>query len=63
MLLYHRALGVVLVLGSLQQVALQAQGRAGDVRTRQIYVSAVDNKGAPVTGLTIGDFVVKEDGQ
>lgn len=60
---HHSALGVVLVLGSFQQVAVQAQERAGDVRTRQIYVSAVDNKGAPVTGLTIGDFVVKEDGQ
>jgi VWFA-related protein len=35
---------------------------AGDARTREVYVSAVDRQGAPVTGLTAADFIVKEDG-
>ena len=52
---FHRALGLVLAVGAFTPVAAQAP-------TKQIYVSAVDNKGAPVTGLTAADFVVKEDG-
>lgn len=35
---------------------------ASDVRTRDVYVSVLDNKDAPVTGLTVADFAVKEDG-
>lgn len=34
----------------------------GDARTRDVYVSVVNAKGAPVPGLTAADFVVKEDG-
>ena len=40
----------------------QREPRASDKRTREIYVSAVDGSGKPVTGLTAADFVVKEDG-
>jgi VWFA-related protein len=40
----------------------QTPSRGADVRTRDIYVSVVDNRGAPVTGLTAADFAVKEDG-
>jgi Ca-activated chloride channel homolog len=53
---FHRTLGLALVVGALASVT--AQGPP----SRQIYVSAVDNKGAPITGLTTADFVVKEDG-
>lgn len=42
---------------------LHAQGgRAGTERVREIYVSALDNKGAPVPGLTPADVRVREDG-
>jgi VWFA-related protein len=40
----------------------QAPPRSADVRNREIYVSVLDNKGVPVTGLTPVDLVVKEDG-
>jgi VWFA-related protein len=35
---------------------------ASDVRTREVYVSVLDNKDVPVPGLTIADFTVREDG-
>jgi VWFA-related protein len=35
---------------------------ASDARTREIYVSVLDSKGAPVTGLSAADFTVREDG-
>jgi VWFA-related protein len=35
---------------------------ASDARTRDIYVSVLDSKEAPVTGLAAADFTVKEDG-
>lgn len=41
--------------------ASQAPRRASE-RTRDIYVSAVDAKGAPVPGLGVADVKVREDG-
>lgn len=35
---------------------------ASDARTRDVYVSVQDNKDAPVTGLGVADFTVREDG-
>jgi VWFA-related protein len=40
----------------------QRTPRASDKRTRDVYVSVVDNRGKPVTDLTAADFTVKEDG-
>lgn len=50
---------VVCLLAAAPRGAAQ---QGPDPRTRQIYVSAVDGRGAPVTGLTAEDFVVREDG-
>lgn len=38
------------------------QPAASDARTRDVYVSVQDNKDAPVTGLGVADFTVREDG-
>lgn len=55
------ALGVCVLTAPL---AAQAPGQAPgtDGRTRDIYVSVVDGKGAAVTGLTAKEFTVREDG-
>lgn len=47
--------GLLLLVPSATGVAARQSG------TRTIHVSALDGKGAPVSGLTAGDFVVKED--
>jgi VWFA-related protein len=48
----------VLVLLCLASVA-----SAGQDHVRRLYVSALDDDGAPVEGLTAADFVVKEGGK
>ena len=53
------ALVALSVLGSVQDPA--GSKRASDARTRDIYVSVLDNNGKPVTGLTAADFRVRED--
>jgi hypothetical protein len=41
---------------------LEMPGPQQASRTRDIYVSVLDDKGQPVPGLTTADFVVREDG-
>jgi len=59
---------VALGLAALVAVASEPQQdtdkrpAASDARTRSIYVSVLDNKDAPVTGLKAADFQVREDG-
>lgn len=38
------------------------QPAASDARTRDVYVSVLDSKDQPVSGLAVADFVVREDG-
>ena len=57
-----RGLSVCLVICSFVASAAAEAAQQGDARNRQIYVSAVDRQGAPVTGMSPADFVVKEDG-
>ena len=42
--------------------ATAPQGQPAGARTRDIYVSVVDNKGVAAPGLTASDFAVREDG-
>jgi VWFA-related protein len=55
------ALVLTLVLSSILPLQ-QDRGGTSNPRIRQVYVSVVDSKGAPVKGLTAADFVIREDG-
>ena len=57
-----RALSIAVAVCSTVVSAEPPSGQSGAARTRDIYVSAVDRQGAPVTGLTASDFTIKEDG-
>ena len=55
----------LLALSAIAVVSVAAQERrapqASDAKTRDVYVSVVDDKGAAITGLTASDFIVRED--
>ena len=53
---------VLVAVALLAPGAAQAQRESGG-RTRDIYVSVLDAKGVPISGLTAADFTVREDGQ
>ena len=58
-----RRLIPVVLIGATSAVTLaQAPEGARDKGTHEIYVSVLDSKGTPVSGLTAADFVVREDG-
>lgn len=54
------ALVAALLLSSLATGQAQ-RAASSDARTRDVYVSVVDSKGAPIQGLTAADFTVRED--
>ena len=58
--LYLLALSACLPLPVAAQDTRAPQ--ASDARTRSVYVSVVDDKGAAATGLGAADFTVREDG-
>ena len=55
----------LLALSAIAAVSVVAQEprprQASDARTRDVYVSVVDNKGVAAKGLTATDFAVRED--
>lgn len=55
-------LAALATLASEPQQDKDKRPAASDARTRSIYVSVLDNKDAPVTGLKAADFQVREDG-
>lgn len=56
------AIAALVAFAPLSQQQEPRPSAASDARTRDVYVSVLDSKEAPVTGLTAADFTVKEDG-
>jgi VWFA-related protein len=56
------ALAALVAFAPVSQQQEPRPPAATDARTRDVYVSVLDSKDAPVTGLTAADFTVKEDG-
>jgi VWFA-related protein len=57
-----RLVPVLVVCSAAATIQAVAAHQRGDTRARQIYVSVLNDRGAPVTDLTPSDFVVREDG-
>jgi VWFA-related protein len=51
----------LLLFTSLAVPRLQERASTSGARTRDVYVTVVDSKSAPVQGLTAADFTVRED--
>ena len=58
-----RLVPLLVVCAAAAAIPAVAAQQSSDAKTRQIYVSVLDRKGAPVPDLTPADFVVREDGQ
>ena len=58
----HAALTLSLAITLLAVAPDQGSQRQTDSRSRDIYVSVLDDRGDAVTGLTAADFTVREDG-
>jgi len=58
-----RALGLAALVAAVPGGPQQEPrpSAASEARTRDVYVSVLDSKDAPVTGLAAADFVVRED--
>ena len=56
------ALAALVAFAPVSQQQEPRPSAASDARTRDVYVSVLDSKDTPVTGLTAADFIVKEDG-
>ena len=55
-------LAVLAAMAPETQQEKPREAAASDARTRDVYVSVLDNKDAPVAGLGTADFQVREDG-
>jgi VWFA-related protein len=64
MMKFFLAIGLAALALAPFEAGAQTPSRpaASDARSRRVYVSVLDGKGAPVTGLSAADFAVREDG-
>ncbi len=58
-----RRLVPVVLICSAAATAYGQTARPGAERSREVYVSVLDRRGAPITDMTPADFLVKEDGR